>query len=91
MRNEAVIFKVVPQVGDIAEALAFHDDERAEHGFLRKTGASRFGAGQLKVERAEKPVVKRSGALRSEQGDVVDDFLSVDSGQPLSVVGFVRN
>lgn len=35
--NEEIALKEVPKVGDLGEALAFHDDERAEHGFLGKT------------------------------------------------------
>lgn len=70
---------------DIAKALAFHDNGCAEHGFFGKAGTTGFCARQLKVERGEELIVKRSGTLRSEQGDVANDFLSVDSGQPLSV------
>ena len=36
------------------------------------------------VQTAEMLVVERSGALGCEQRDIIDDFLSVDSGQPLS-------
>lgn len=46
MRDEAVVFEIIPQIGDAAEALAFHDDERAEHSFFGKACAAslfRFG------------------------------------------------
>ena len=32
--NEEIALKEVQKVSDLAEALAFHDDERTEHGFL---------------------------------------------------------
>ena len=42
IRDEAVVIKKVPQIGDIAEALAFHDDTRTEHCLLRKAGTAAF-------------------------------------------------
>ena len=41
-------------------------------------------SGQREVQAAEKLVVKHGGALGCEQRHILDDFLSVDSGQPLS-------
>ena len=40
--------------------------------------------GQREVQAAEKLVVKHGGALGCEQRHILNDFLSVDSGQPLS-------
>jgi len=37
------------------------------------------------VHAAKKPVVEYGGALGREQSHVLNNFLSVDSGQPLSV------
>ena len=39
---------------------------------------------QHEVQTAEKLVVEHGGALGCKQRDILDDFLSVDSGQPLS-------
>ena len=41
-------------------------------------------SGQREVQAAEKLVVKHGGALGCEQRHILNDFLSVDSGQPLS-------
>ena len=41
-------------------------------------------SGQREVRAAEKLVVKRSGAFGCEQCHILNDFLSVDSGHPLS-------
>ena len=40
--------------------------------------------GQREVQAAEKLVVKHGGALGCKQRHILNDFLSVDSGQPLS-------
>ncbi|MFQ9052499.1 MAG: hypothetical protein ACLR5H_04385 [Oscillospiraceae bacterium] len=42
------------------------------------------GSGQREVQAAEKLVVEHGGALGCKQRDILNDFLSVDSGQPLS-------
>ena len=39
---------------------------------------------QRKVQTAEDLVVEVCGSLGCEQHDILNDFLSVDSGQPLS-------
>ena len=39
---------------------------------------------QREVQAAEKLVIKHGGALGCEQRHILNDFLSVDSGQPLS-------
>ena len=58
MRDQAVVVEIIPQIGDVAEALAFHDDDRAEHGFFRKAGASCLSTRQFKVERGKELVVE---------------------------------
>lgn len=42
------------------------------------------GAGQREVQTAKEFVVEHIGALGCEQRHVLNDFLSVDSSQPLS-------
>ena len=58
IRDEAVVVEIIPQIGDITEALAFHDNDRAEHDFFWKAGAPCFGTRQLKVERGKEFVVE---------------------------------
>ena len=36
--DETIVFQIIHQVGDIAEALALHDHKRADHGRYRITG-----------------------------------------------------
>ena len=84
MGNEAIIVQIIHQIYDFREALAFHNDKRTDHGFLRKAPPPGCRSGQREVQAAEKLVVKHGGALGCEQRDILDDFLSVDSGQPLS-------
>ena len=37
--DDTIIFQIIHQVGDVAEALALHDHKRADHGRYRITGA----------------------------------------------------
>ena len=84
MGDEAVVVQIIRQICDLREALAFHNDKSTDHGFLWKAAPPGCRTGQREVQAAEKPVVKRSGALGCEQCHILNDFLSVDSGQPLS-------
>jgi len=63
---------------------AFHNDKSADHGFLGEAPPPGCCPGQREVQATEKLVVKHGGALGCEQRHILDDFLSVDSGQPLS-------
>ena len=58
--------------------------KRTDHCFFREAPPHGCRSGQREVQTAEKFVVERSGALGCEQRHILDDFLSVDSGQPLS-------
>ena len=83
MGDEAVVVQIIRQICDLREALAFHNDKSADHGFFGEAPPG-CRSGQREVQTAEKLVVKRSGALGCEQRHILNDFLSVDSGQPLS-------
>lgn len=50
MSEESVVFQVIREICDLAEARAFHYDKCAEHSFLWKTSASCIGAGKLEIE-----------------------------------------
>ena len=83
--NEAVIVKVVRQIGNIAKALTLHDYESAEHGSYRITGTTNpflmlFQYGQIQVKK--QGVIKSGLRLRGKQAYVLYHFLSVDSNQP---------
>ena len=83
--NEAVIVKVVRQIGNIAEALALHHYEGAEHGSYWITGTADpflllFQYGQIQMKK--QGIVKCSFGLRGKQAYVLYHFLSVDSNQP---------
>ena len=53
----------------------------ASFGKPRRPGCR---SGQREVQAAKKLVIKHGGALGCEQRHILNDFLSVDSGQPLS-------
>ena len=84
MGDEAVVVQIIRQICDLREALAFHNDKSADHGFLWKAPPPGCRPGQREVQAAEKLVIKHGGALGCEQRHILNDFLSVDSGQPLS-------
>ena len=64
--------------------ITFHNDKRTDHGFFGEAPPPGCRSGQREVQAAEKLVVECSGALGCEQRHILNDFLSVDSGQPLS-------
>ena len=84
MGDEAVVVQIIHQICDLRETLAFHNNKRTDHGFFREAPPPGCRSGQRKVQAAEKLVVKHGGTLGCEQRHILDDFLSVDSGQPLS-------
>lgn len=83
MGDEAVVVQIIRQICDLREALAFHNDKSADHGFFGEAPPG-CRPGQREVQAAEKLVVKHGGALGCKQRHILNDFLSVDSGQPLS-------
>ena len=83
MGDEAVVVQIIRQICDLREALAFHNDKSADHGFFGEAPPG-CRPGQREVQTAEKLVVKHGGALGCKQRHILNDFLSVDSGQPLS-------
>ena len=84
MGDDAVVVQIIHQICDLRETLAFHNDKSTDHGFLWKAPPPGCRSGQREVQTAEKLVVERGGALGCEQRHILNDFLSVDSGQPLS-------
>ena len=84
MGDDAVVVQIIHQICDLRETLAFHNDKRTDHGFLREAPPPGCRSGQREVQTAEKLVVERSGALGCKQCHILNVFLSVDSGQPLS-------
>ena len=84
MGDEAIVVQIIRQICDLREALAFHNDKSADHGFFGEAPPPGCRSGQREVQAAEKLVVEHGGALGCEQCHILDDFLSVDSGQPLS-------
>lgn len=84
MGDDAVVVQIIHQICDLRETLAFHNDKRTDHGFFREAPPPGCRSGQREVQAAEKLVIKHGGALGCEQRHILNDFLSVDSGQPLS-------
>ena len=82
--NEPVIVQIIHQVCDLREAFAFHNDKSTDHSFFREASPPGCRSGQREVQTAEKLVVEVCGSLGCEQRDILNDFLPVDSGQPLS-------
>ena len=83
MGDEAVVVQIIRQICDLREALAFHNDKSADHGFFGEAPPG-CRPGQREVQAAEKLVVEHGGALGCKQCHILNDFLSIDSGQPLS-------
>ena len=84
MGDDAVVVQIIHQICDLRETLAFHNDKSTDHGFLWKAPPPGCRSGQREVQATEKFVIKHGGALGCEQRHILNDFLSVDSGQPLS-------
>ena len=84
MGDDAVVVQIIHQICDLRETLAFHNDKRTDHGFFGEAPPPGCRSGQREVQAAEKLVIKHGGALGCEQRHILNDFLSVDSGQPLS-------
>lgn len=84
MGDEAVVVQIIRQICNLREALAFHNDKSTDHGFFGEAPPPGCRSGQREVQTAEKLVVKHGGALECKQCHILNDFLSVDSGQPLS-------
>ena len=61
-----------------------YSNKRTDHGFFGEAPSPGCRPGQREVQAAEKLVIERSGALGCEQRHILYNFLSVDSGQPLS-------
>ena len=59
-------------------------DKRTDHGFFGEAPPPGCRSGQREVQAAEKLVVKHGGTLGCEQRHILNDFLSIDSGQPVS-------
>ena len=84
MGDEAIVVQIIHQICDLRETFAFHNNKSTDHGFFGEAPPPGCRSGQREVQAAEKLVVERSGALGCEQCYILNDFLSVDSGQPLS-------
>ena len=82
--DEPVVVQVILQVCDLRKPFAFHDDERTDHRFLREATPPGCRPGQREVQFSEQFIVEHSGALGCEQCYFLNNFLSVDCGQPLS-------
>ena len=90
MGDDAVVVQIIHQICDLRETLAFHYDKRTDHGFFGEAPPPGCRSGEREVQTAEKLVVERSGALGCKQRNILNDFLSVDSGQPF-LVGFLSS
>ena len=84
VRNETVVFQVIRQVRNLRKTFAFHDNKCTDHCFFREASPPGCRSGQREVQFCKQFVVEHSGALGCEQCYILNDFLSVDSGQPLS-------
>ena len=76
--DEAVVIQII-QICDL-RPLALHNDERTDYRFLRETPPP----WQREVQLSEQLVIEHGGALGCEQHYILNNFLSVDSGRPLS-------
>ena len=76
--------ETIHQICDLREPLTFHNDKSTDHGFLGEAPPPGCRSGQREVQAAEKLVVEHGSTLGCEQRHILNDFLKVDSGQPLS-------
>ena len=87
MGNEKIVIEIIDKVSNHGEAFTFHDNEGTNHGVVGKTFTSRFwvflNERQIKIQ--EKGIIKLSNRLRGKKTDVLNDLLTVDSNQLLSV------
>lgn len=87
MSNEKVVVEIVNKIRNHRETFAFHDNERADQGVVGKPFPSVFwefrNKGKIQVE--EKEIIKLSNRLRSKKTDVLQNFLTIDNNQLLSV------
>ena len=84
MSNEKVIVEVVNKIRNHRETFAFHDNERDVVGKPVPAGFGEFrDKGEIQVE--EKGIIKLSNRLRSKKTDVLQNFLTIDNNQLLSV------
>jgi len=82
--DEPVVIQIICQIGDLREALAFHHDKCTDHRFFGKAPPPGRRSGQREVQLSKQLVVELCGAWGCEQRYILNDFLSVDSVQPLS-------
>ena len=84
MRDDQIVFQIVRKVCDLAETFTLHDDKSADHSFFRIPFASGISSRKFKIQCAEKVVIEFDNALGCEKAHILNQFLSVDCGQPLS-------
>lgn len=90
MGDDTVVVQIILQVCNPREAFAFHDNERTDHGFFGEASPPSCHPGQREVQSCKQLVIKCSGTLGCKQCYILNDFLSVDSGQPF-LVGFLSS
>ena len=83
--NKQITVEKVHQIADLGKAFGLHDDESTEESLLRETFSTGRRSRQLEVQLQKEFVVKNGDALGCEQSHILNDFLAVDSGSPLSV------
>jgi len=74
-----------PPIGELRETLTLHNDESAHHCFFREASPPSRRSGQREPQTAKEFVVKCCGTLGCEQRYILNNFLSIDCGQLLSV------
>lgn len=85
--DEKVVVQVIDKVGYHGEAFTLHHNKSTNHGMTGKSPASGFrvflNKGQLEVHK--KGIIKLRNRLRGKKTNVLDNFLTVDNNQLLSV------
>lgn len=80
MGDEAVVVQIIRQICDLREALAFHNDKSADHGFFGEAPPG-CRPGQREVQTAENLVVECSGSCggtymsKISKSIVISEFL----------------
>ena len=87
VRNDEIVVQEVHKVCDLRKAFALHDDERAKHSRFRESSSpsmrdSLFHDGN--VQMCKQRVVEFRFGRGGKEADILQYFLTMDNGHPLS-------
>ena len=87
MGDDEVVVQIVRKVCDLREPLTLHDNEGAKHSLFGKTLAPCARSSLLhggNIQMREQRIVELRLGRCCEEADILQYFLSLDNGHPLS-------